>query len=234
MAQRLQPTPAVLFLDRQDAGQCVAAKLVSLAGRSDVIVLALPSGGVPVASEIARALQAPLDVLVVRNLAVPGREDLVMGAVTSGGTCVLDAGVVDRLGISPKAIDRVAEREIEELARLEQVYRGDRPPLKTRGRTVIVVDDGLATGSTMRAAVAALRGHGAAHVLVAVPVASAASWADLHDQADELICAHVREPFLAVGVWYGEFLPVSEEQVKRLLELSWLELGAAAEAGIQV
>ena len=234
MAQRLQPTPAVLFLDRHDAGQRVAAKLVSLAGRSDVIVLALPSGGVAVASEIARALEAPLDVLVVRKLALPGRDDLVMGAVTSGGSCVIHSSVVDLLGISPEAIDRLAEREIGELVRLERVYRGDRPPLEARGRTVVLVDDGLATSSTMRAAVAALRESGAAHVLVAVPVASAAGWAALRDEADELICAHVREPFLSVGVWYGEFLPVSDEQVKRLLELSSLERGTAPEAVTQV
>src|SRR5690349_16860309 len=174
------------FKDRCEAGRELAVKLMPYAAHGDVVILALPRGGVPVAYEVARALDAPLDVFLVRKLGVPGQEELAMGAIASGGVRVLNEEAVHSLDISTEVVDAVAEREQEVLKRRQQVYRDDRPPPDVRGRTVILVDDGLATGSTMRAAVAALRQLGPARIVVAVPVASADTCALLREQVDEM------------------------------------------------
>jgi putative phosphoribosyl transferase len=205
------------FQDRTEAGQELAKLLAPYADRPDVLVLALPRGGVPVAYEVARALHAPLDVFLVRKLGVPGHEELAMGAIASGGVRVLNHDVIRALGIPENIVDMVAERAGEELRRRERLYRDDRPAPEVRGRTVILVDDGLATGSTMRAAVAALRKQGPARVIVAVPVGAAETCAELSVGA-EVVCARTPEPFLAVGMWYDDFTQTSDEEVRELLE----------------
>lgn len=207
----------MLFTDRADAGRQLAAKLERYAGRDDVIVLALPRGGVPVGYEVARSLGAPLDVFLVRKLGVPGHEELAMGAIASGGMRVLNEGVVGQLGIPQRVIDEVAEEEQRELERREREYRDDRPPPAIRGKVVILVDDGLATGSTMRAAVAAVRRLGPARVVVAVPVGAADTCDLLGEEADEAVCAREPEPFYAVGVWYENFSQTTDEEVRDLL-----------------
>src|SRR5262245_29108103 len=186
---------AMLFYDRREAGQRLAEKLARYAGWPDLLVLALPRGGVPVAFEVARALGAPLDVFLVRKLGVPGREELAMGAIASGGVRVLNDDVVRGLGIPDEVIDMVAAEELQELERRERAYRDGRPAPDVRGRTVILVDDGLATGSTMRAAVAALHQRGPARVVVAVPVGSPETCAEFAAVADETVCARTPEPF---------------------------------------
>jgi putative phosphoribosyl transferase len=208
----------MLFRDRFDAGRALAAKLARYAGRPDVLVLALPRGGVPVGFEVARALNAPLDVFLVRKLGVPGREELAMGAIATGGVRVLNEEVVAALGIPDEQIDAVTAEEQEELERRAHEYRGDRPPPDVRGKVVILVDDGLATGSTMRAAVAALRRQGPARVVVGVPVGAAETCAEFRDEADEAVCARTPEPFYAVGLWYQDFSQTTDEEVRDLLE----------------
>jgi predicted phosphoribosyltransferase len=208
----------MLFRDRADAGRQLSAHLAHYAGRDDVIVLALPRGGVPVAYEVATALGAPLDVFLVRKLGVPGHEELAMGAIASGGVRVENEVVVRQLGIPERAIDAAAVRELQELERREAAYRGDRPPPDVRGKTAILVDDGLATGSTMRAAVAALRRRGPARVVVAVPVGAPETCAEFAEEADEAVCAREPEPFLAVGAWYADFAQTTDEEVRELLE----------------
>jgi predicted phosphoribosyltransferase len=205
------------FRDRADAGQHLAAKLGRFAGRDDLIILALPRGGVPVAYEVARALHAPLDVFLVRKLGVPGYEELAMGAVATGGVRVLNDDVVRGLHIPEYVIDAVATWEQQELARRERLYRDDRPPPDVRGHTVILVDDGLATGATMLAAVTALRREEAAQIVVAVPVAARETCAHLEKEVDEIICAITPAPFHAVGVWYEDFSQTSDEEVRELL-----------------
>lgn len=207
----------MLFTDRADAGRQLAAKLGHYAARDDVIVLALPRGGVPVGYEVAKALGAPLDVFLVRKLGVPGHEELAMGALASGGVRVLNEGVVRQLGIPQRVIDEVAAEEQRELERREREYRDDRPPPAIRGKVVILVDDGLATGSTMRAAVAAARKLGPARVVVAVPVGAADTCDLLGEEADEAVCAREPEPFYAVGVWYENFSQTTDEEVRELL-----------------
>jgi predicted phosphoribosyltransferase len=207
----------MMFLDRRDAGRMLAKQLVSLAARRDVVVLGLPRGGVPVAFEVATALRAPLDVFVVRKLGVPGQEELAMGALASGGLRVLNQDVVQTLDIAPETIDLVARREAEELARREQLYRGNRPALEPAGKTVVLIDDGLATGSTMRAAAAAIRQRGPARLIVAVPVAACATCDILRREVDEVVCAATPAPFLAVGQWYAEFGQTTDEEVRELL-----------------
>lgn len=214
----------MLFLDRGDAGRQLAAKLTSYAMRSDVLVLALPRGGVPVGYEVAHALGVPLDVFLVRKLGVPGREELAMGAMATGGVRVLNKEVVQALDIPEAVIEEVSTLERRELTRRERAYRDDRPPPGVRGRTVLLVDDGLATGSTMRAAVAALRRLQPAHVVVAVPVGSAETCAELMEIADDVVCAQTPEPFRAVGLWYEDFTQTTDEEVHDLLNR------AAAEA----
>jgi erythromycin esterase-like protein/predicted phosphoribosyltransferase len=206
-----------LFRDRREAGQLLAEKLKAYANRQDVIVLALPRGGVPVAYEVARALGAPLDVFVVRKLGVPGYEELAMGALATGGVRVLNDQVVERLGIPQHVIDAVAAREQQELARRERLYRGDRPPPDLRGRTVILVDDGLATGATMQAAIEALRQQKPARIVVAVPVASPDTCEEMKKKADEVICAVTPDPFHAVGRWYIDFSQTTDQEVAALL-----------------
>jgi putative phosphoribosyl transferase len=190
------------------------------AGGRDVIVLALPRGGVPVGAAVAEVLRAPLDVFLVRKLGVPGHEELAMGAIASGGVQVVNRELTRNLGIPDAAIDAVAARERRELARREREYRGDRPAPDVRRRTVILTDDGLATGSTMRAAVAALRQEGAARIVVAVPVASPRACAELGDEADEIVCAETPEEFEAVGQWYEDFKQTTDDEVRELLRHS--------------
>jgi putative phosphoribosyl transferase len=205
------------FQDRDDAGRALARLLTRYAGRSDVLVLGLPRGGVPVASQIATALNAPLDVLVVRKLGVPSQPELAMGAIASGGIRVTNDDVVSALGIDRATLDAVAEREGLELERRERAYRGDRPSASVEGRTVIVVDDGLATGSTMRAAIEALRTRRPARIIVAVPVAVPQVRDLIGSQADEVVCAMAPEQLSAVGLWYEDFQPVADDEVTRLL-----------------
>jgi putative phosphoribosyl transferase len=206
------------FRDRVDAGKALAEHLGKYAGRPDVIVLALPRGGVPVAYEVAKALGAPLDVFIVRKLGVPGHEEYAMGAVASGGVRVLNEDVVRGLGLSDAAIARVVARELAELHRREQLYRGDRPEPDLKGRTVILVDDGLATGSTMKAAVKALAARAPARIVVAVPIAAADTCEALAREVDEVVCAVTPEPFHAVGLWYDDFRQTTDAEVHDLLE----------------
>lgn len=204
------------FANRTEAGKVLATKLMKYANRGDVLVLALPRGGVPVAYEVARALHAPLDVFLVRKLGVPGHEELAMGAIASGGVRVLNEEVA--IYFDEAAIDAVATREQEELKRRERLYRGDRPAPDVRGRTVILVDDGLATGSTMRAAATALRKMQPAKIIVAVPVAAPETCDEFRSEVDEVVCAVTPEPFMAVGRWYEDFSQTSDEEVRHLLE----------------
>lgn len=218
-----------LFLDRTEAGRLLAARLEKYAGQPDVIVLALPRGGVPVAYEVAKALPAPMDVFVVRKLGIPGHEELAMGAVATGGVRVLNDQVVHTLAIPDYVIDAVADWETEELKRRERLYRGARPPPEVRGKTVILVDDGLATGSTMLAAVRALRQQGPARIVVAVPVASPDTCELLKASVDEVVCAATPEPFYAVGLWYRDFSQTSDEEVRELLARSAAEVASLAQ-----
>ncbi len=205
------------FKDRREGGRLLAESLSRYAERPDAIVLGLPRGGVPVAAEVAQALGAPLDVFVVRKLGVPGHEELAMGAIASGGVRVLNEDVVASIGIPEREIDRVAAQELETLEAQERAYRGRRGPLDARGRTAILVDDGLATGVTMRAAIAALRRLGAAAIVVAVPTAPRETCEALTREVDDLVCASTPEPFTAVGLWYRDFAPVSDDEVRVLL-----------------
>ena len=205
------------FRDRTEAGRRLAEQLTAYAERPDVLVLALPRGGVPVAYEVARALRAPLDVFLVRKLGVPGYEELAMGAVATGGVRVLNDQIVAGLRIPDHVIEAVAEAEQQELARRERLYRGDRPLPDVRHRTVILVDDGLATGATMQAAIKALRALPPARIVVAVPTGSPETCEQLKAQADDVICAITPEPFHAVGLWYEDFTQTTDEEVRDLL-----------------
>jgi predicted phosphoribosyltransferase len=208
----------LIFRDRTDAGQKLAARLAKYAHRSDVLVLALPRGGVPVAYEVAEQLGAPLDVFLVRKLGVPGYEELAMGAIASGGVQVINDDVVRQLAIPGEVIDAVAAEERRELERRERAYRNGRPPPDVRGRTVILIDDGLATGSTMRAAAAALRKLGPARIVVAVPVSAPETCDEIREEVDEVVCAVTPEPFRGVGLWYKDFSQTTDEEVRALLE----------------
>ena len=214
------------FRDRSEAGRRLAAALRRYEGHPNVLVLALPRGGVPVGYEVAQALHAPLDVMLVRKLGVPGHEELAMGAIGSGGVRVISDDVVRAFGISERAIATAAANEQHELERGERAYRGSRPPLDIKDRIVILVDDGLATGSTMRAAVAALRAHVPERVVVAVPVAAAETCEALREEVDEIVCASTPDPFLAVGHAYQNFSQVSDSEVRELLHRSAEELMA--------
>jgi putative phosphoribosyl transferase len=205
------------FRDRTAAGRALGERLEEYAGRDDVIVLALPRGGVPVGAEVARALAAPLDAFIVRKLGLPGQEELAMGALASGGTRVLNDELITQLALSDTLIDRVAAREAIELERREQLYRDARPAPDVAGRVVILVDDGLATGSTMRAAAVALRARVPARIVVAVPTGSAQACEGLEDVADEVVCLMQPQPFYAVGMSYEDFAEVGDEAVRGLL-----------------
>jgi predicted phosphoribosyltransferase len=210
-----------LFRDRAEAGDVLAGLLGHYAGRDDVLVLALPRGGVPVAARVAQALRAPLDVFVVRKLGVPGHEELAMGAIATGGVMVRNREVVGRLRLGEADLQRVAEAEGRELARREARYRQGRPPPALAGRVVILVDDGLATGSTMWAAVAAARRLEPAQVVVAVPTAPASTCQRLREEVDEVICATTPRPFRAVGFSYRSFPQTSDQEVTELLQAAW-------------
>lgn len=217
-----------LFRNRSEAGRIIAQRLKHYADRPGVLVLALPRGGVPVGYEVAKALHTPLDVFVVRKLGIPGHEELAMGAVATGGVRVLNDQVVRGLGIPEHVIHAVANWELQELERRERVYRGERPAPDVRGKTVILVDDGLATGSTMLAAVQALRKLGPARIVVAVPVASPDTCDLLTEYVDETVWGVTPEPFYAVGLWYRDFSQTSDDEVRELLESSVAKAGGAS------
>jgi len=206
------------FRDRRDAGRKLARELLHYANRSDVIVFALPRGGVPVASEVALALNVPLDIFIVRKLGVPGQEELAMGAIASGGIRVLNEDVIRMLRMPREAIEKVAGRELKELRRRERLYRGDNPPPEVRDRIVILIDDGLATGASMRAAVAALRAQNPKRMVVAVPVAAPETCQLFEREVDETVCAMTPEPFVGVGWWYEDFAQTTDEGVRLFLE----------------
>lgn len=205
------------FRNRAEAGRALAEALGAYAGREDVIVLGLARGGVPVAAEVARQLGAPLDVFLVRKLGVPGREELAFGAIASGGARVLNRDVVASLGIDTETADAVVAREQAELERRAEAYRGTADPPDVRGRTVILVDDGLATGASMRAAVEAVRELGPERVVVAVPAAARQTCEDLAPEVDEIVCLLTPEPFFAVGMWYADFSETTDDDVRTLL-----------------
>lgn len=208
----------MIYRDRSDAGRTLANRLSRFKDRDDVLVLALPRGGVPVAFEVAQALEVPLDVFLVRKLGVPGHEELAMGAIATGDVRVLNDDVVDYLRIPPRVIDSVAATEMMELKRRELEYRGDRPEPDVTGKTVILVDDGLATGSTIRAAAQALRQQNPARIVVAVPVSAPQTCDEYRIGVDEIICAFTPEPFHGVGEWYDDFSQTTDEEVRDLLE----------------
>lgn len=208
----------IRFRNRRDAGQTLAKWLTGYANRPDVLVLALPRGGVPVGFEVAQALGAPLDVFVVRKLGLPGHEELAMGAIASGGVRVLNSNVVESFGISEKEINATAEEEGRELERRERDYRDGRPSPEVRGRTVILVDDGIATGSTVRAAIGALRKLGADKIVVATPTIARSTADEMSAEVDELVAVTTPSDFAAVGQWYDDFSQTSDEEVRQLLE----------------
>ena len=207
-----------IFKDRRDAGRKLAQYLTRYTNRPDVVVLALPRGGVPVAFEVAGALHTPLDIFLVRKLGIPGHEELAMGAIASGGLRVLNEDIVGALNVPNAVLDVVTRRERAELERRERAYRGDRPPLDVRGKTAILVDDGLATGSSMRAAVAGLRARQPAQIVVAVPTAAPETCEAFENEVDDVVCAVTPQPFFSVGTWYEDFSQTSDEAVRRLLE----------------
>jgi putative phosphoribosyl transferase len=208
------------FKDRHHAGEVLAERLRQYADRPDVLVLALPRGGVPVGFEISRLLRVPLDVFVVRKIGAPFYEELAVGAIASGGVRVLNELLIKRLGISQEAIQAITQEEGQELARREQLYRGARPPLHVEDKTVLLVDDGLATGASMRAAVRALRHHRPRRILVAVPVGAPETCRELEQEADEVVCAEKPEDLGAVGMWYEDFSQTTDEEVSVLLHLA--------------
>lgn len=224
----------MIFRDRTDAGRQLAERLAGVVGERNLLVLALPRGGVPVAIEIAHALHAQLDVFLVRKLGLPGHEELAMGAIATGGVRVLNQDVIDQAHVSAVAIDNVAAQEQFELERRESAYREARPAIDPRGHTVIVVDDGLATGSTMRAAVVALRQMGTERIVVAVPVASR----DVRDSfvplVDQIVCVATPEPFYAVGAWYDDFSQTTDDEVRDLLRQASLGHAPRGESPVEL
>jgi predicted phosphoribosyltransferase len=213
-------TERVRFRDRAEAGRALARALAQYAGRDDVVVLALPRGGVPVGYEVAKGLGAPLDVFLVRKLGVPGHEELAMGAIASGGVLVLDEGVLRWLGISEHQLQKTLARELEELRRREAAYRDARPLPDLKGKTVILVDDGLATGASMQAAARSVRRHEPARIVIAVPVASRTTCDKFREEVDEVVCAVAPAPFHAVGDWYEDFSQTTDDEVRELLALN--------------
>ncbi|HEX6035258.1 MAG TPA: phosphoribosyltransferase [Anaerolineales bacterium] len=208
----------VPFKDRRDAGRKLAQKLSAYAGQPNLLILALPRGGVPVAYEVALALNAPLDIFIVRKLGLPGREELAIGAIATGGVRVLNRDIIRMLSVPDEVIDFVARRELQELQRREKLYRGDRPSPDVHNRTIILIDDGLATGASMRAAIAGLRAQHPARIIVAVPTAAPDVCAMFRSEVDEIVCAITPEPFYGVGRWYENFSQTTDEEVRILLE----------------
>jgi putative phosphoribosyl transferase len=216
MPRSMLPTP--LFHARAEAGRALAQRLIPIVRDQSALVLALPRGGVPVGFEAAQILHADLDVFIVRKLGVPGHEELAMGAIASGGIRVLNYAVIEQLGIRETVIDRVTQHELQEIRRRETLYREGRPPLSATGRTAVLVDDGLATGATMLAAIRAVRTQHPARIIVGVPVASREACDEIGKSADAIICVATPAPFQAVGVWYEDFSQTSDEEVQELLE----------------
>jgi putative phosphoribosyl transferase len=206
------------FKDRRDAGRKLAQKLTAYAGQPNLLVLALPRGGVPVAYEVALALNAPLDIFLVRKLGLPGREELAIGAIATGGVRVLNHDIIRMLSVPDEVINFVARRELLELQRREKLYRGDRPSPDVHDQTIILIDDGLATGASMRAAVSGLRAWAPARIIVAVPTAAEKACEAFRTEVDEVVCAITPEPFYGVGRWYEDFSPTPDEEVRMLLE----------------
>jgi predicted phosphoribosyltransferase len=223
----------MLFRDRREAGRFLSGKLIAYADRPDVLVMALPRGGVPVAFEVARALHAPLEVFLVRKLGVPGHDELAMGAIASGGVRVLNDDVIRALRIPDDVVDKVIARETHELKRRQRIYLGTRPIPAVRNRTAILIDDGLATGSTMRAAIAALRQQDPARIVVAVPVGAPETCAEFQSEADEAICALMPDPFYAVGAWYRDFSQTTDQEVRELLEQAEKEHAKLGSHGVR-
>jgi putative phosphoribosyl transferase len=205
------------FVDRTEAGQILATKLKAYAKRTDTIVLGLPRGGIPVAFEVARALHLPLDICLVRKLGVPGHKELAMGAIASDGVRVLNYDVISQLGISSKTIDEVAAKELRELQRRDRLYRGDRPSPNLKDSTVILVDDGIATGASIRAAIAVIQEEQPQSIIVAIPVAPSSTCDELRDEVDKVVCLMTPEPFYSVGLWYDYFTQTTDEEVHKLL-----------------
>jgi len=219
------------FRDRREAGQRLAAKLSTYANRSDVLVIGLPRGGVPVAAEVAKALHAPMDICLVRKLGVPSHKELAMGAIASGGVRVLNYDVLSWLKISSKTIDEVAARELRELQRRDRLYRGDRPSPEVRDRTVILVDDGLATGSTMQAAIAVIKAQHPQRIVVAIPVAAPDICQEMRGIVDEVVCIMTPDPLYAIGVWYENFAQTTDAEVCELLQKNFADPSSAFAIG---
>ena len=217
-----------VFQDRVDAGRQLAARLTHYGDRGDVIVLALPRGGLPVGFEVAQALHAPLDVMIVRKLGTPGQPELAMGAIASGGVRVVNDEVIRELGISQEQLDEVAAEEQLEVERRERLYRAGRPPLEIAGRTAILVDDGIATGSTMRAAIQALRAQKPARLVVAAPTAAPATCEQIRKQVDELVCLTTPDPFVAIGFFYRDFPQLSDDAVREILHKATVQPSSAS------
>ena len=207
----------MIFRNRSEAGKYLANKLAKYADREDLLVLALPRGGVPVGFEVARRVNAPLDIFLVRKLGVPGQEELAMGAIASGDVRIINYDVVNQFGIDQETIDRITDEERQELRRREQLYRGDRRPPALAGKSIILVDDGIATGSTMRAAIAAMRQSTPARLIVAVPVAAASTYREMSAEVDEFICPETPEAFFAISQWYERFEQTTDDEVRDLL-----------------
>jgi putative phosphoribosyl transferase len=219
------------FRDRREAGQRLAAKLSTYANRSDVLVIGLPRGGVPVAAEVAKALHAPMDICLVRKLGVPSHKELAMGAIASGGVRVLNYDVLSWLKISSKTIDEVAARELRELQRRDRAYRGDCLPLEVRDRTIILVDDGLATGSTMKAAIAVIKAQHPQRIVVAVPVAAPDICQEMEELVDEVVCVMTPDPLYAIGFWYENFAQTTDAEVCELLQKHFADASPTSAIG---